>query len=146
MFISLNVEPETPEAQVAGRAARGTRSQGRSGQGGLVGLPAPRGRRSRQQSAFFQLPKRDCITGTLAGRPNFFSLTSLPSAGSPQVRGCPSCGTKPFKVPPDSSFRCRGLVPTRVNRPLLDKTKGISPWIQRIERSFAPWAHDDAAA
>src|SRR5262245_8195163 len=51
-----------------------------------------------------------------------------------------------FKVQPNSSLRRGRLVPSRVNGPFLDETEGISPGIQRIERSLAPRAHDDAAA
>ena len=61
MFISLNVEPATPEAAAAAvDALRGTRGQGRSSQGWSMGLSASGGRRSRRQSALLQLSR---VTG-----------------------------------------------------------------------------------
>ena len=59
VFVSLNVEPETPEALVAALDALRVELEARARRSGRpVGLPAPGGRRSRRQSDLFQLSER----------------------------------------------------------------------------------------
>jgi acyl carrier protein len=82
----------------------------------------------------FQLPERNDLPSTLAGRP----ALRRPPSRRPLWRAAPSCGTKDYRSAPSSSSSSKANR-TTLRRPESSSSNSVSPPIDRaLERTAAP--------